>query len=83
MIKEVESDIWKLMFKIECLTLQRYVDLQGIADFVLTLEYKGQVLKQLAGLNDNPYVSVFGEITISRTNLRDPPNTKTSARPTG
>ena len=55
------------MLKIERLTLQGYVDLQGTADFGPTLEYKVQVLKPLAGLYDRRYVSVFGEITISRT----------------
>ena len=68
---------WKMVFswhgvkvgmiaqKIEHLTLQGYVDLQGSADFGPTLEYKGQMPKRSVGLYDRRYVSVFGEITIS------------------
>lgn len=52
MINEVEGDIWKRLLKIERLTLQGYVDLQGTADLGPTLEYKDQVLKRLAGLYD-------------------------------
>ena len=49
MIKEVEGDIRKRLLKIERPTLQGYVDLRGTADFGPALEYKGQVLKRLAG----------------------------------
>jgi hypothetical protein len=66
-INEMEGDIWKRLLKIERLTLQGYVDSQGTADIGPTLEYKGQVLKRLAGLYDRRYVSVFGEITIIQT----------------
>jgi len=67
MINEEEGDIQKRLLKIEGLTLQGYVDLQGTVDLRPTLEYKGQVLRRVAGLYDRRYVSVFSEITISRT----------------
>ena len=49
MNNEVEGDIWKRFLRIERLNLQGYVDLRGTADFGPALEYKGQVLKRLAG----------------------------------
>jgi hypothetical protein len=67
MFNEAKGDIWKRLPKIERLTLQKYGDLQGTADFGPMLEYKGQVLKRLGRLYDRRYVSVFSEITISRT----------------
>ena len=66
MINEVEGDIWKRLLKIGRLTLQGHVDLQGTGDLGATFEYEGQRLNRLDGCYPRWYVSVFGEITISR-----------------
>ena len=81
MISQVEDYIWKQLLHVGHLTLQGYAVLQGSGDFGITFEYGGQRLNRLDGCYSCQYVSVFGEITISRTNLRQTPKTKTQARP--
>jgi hypothetical protein len=67
MMHEVEGNLWERLLQIGRLTLQGYVDSQGTGDLGPTLEYEGQMLNRLEGLFDRRYVSIFGELRISRT----------------
>lgn len=62
----VERDLWDRMLGIARLMLQGYVDLQGSGDLGATLAYEGRTLNRLEALHDRRYVSVFGELLISR-----------------
>lgn len=62
----VERDLWHRMLAISRLMLQGFVDLQGPGDLGTTLEYEGRTLNRLEHLHDRRYVSVFGELLISR-----------------
>ena len=62
----VERDLWHRMLAISRLMLQGFVDLQGPGDLGTTLEYEGRTLNRLEDLHDRRYVSVFGELVISR-----------------
>lgn len=62
----VERDLWQRMLAISRLMLQGFVDTQGTGDLGETLEYEGRVLNRLEALHDRRYVSVFGELQISR-----------------
>lgn len=65
-IDRVERDLWDRMLGIARLMLQGYVDLQGRGDLGATLAYEGRTLNRLKSLHDRRYVSVFGELLISR-----------------
>jgi hypothetical protein len=67
MIHEVEGNLWERLLQIGRLALQGYVDSQGTGDLGPTLAYEGQMLNRLEGLFDRRYVSIFGELRISRT----------------
>ena len=62
----VEPDLWQRMLEMSRLILQGFVDLQGHGDLGATLEYEGHSLNRLEKLHDRRYVSVFGELLISR-----------------
>jgi len=62
----VERDLWQRMLEMSRLILQGFVDLQGHGDLGATLEYEGHSLNRLEKLHDRRYVSVFGELLISR-----------------
>ena len=62
----VERDLWQRMLAISRLMLQGFVDLQGPGDLGATFEYEGRTLNRLEELHDRRYVSVFGELLISR-----------------
>ena len=62
----VERDLWRRMLGISRLMLQGFVDLQGHGDLGVTLEHEGHTLNRLEDLHDRRYVSVFGELLISR-----------------
>jgi hypothetical protein len=62
----VERDLWQRMLGISRLMLQGFVDLQGPGDLGVTLEHEGRTLNRLEDLHDRRYVSVFGELLISR-----------------
>lgn len=67
MIHEVEGDLWERLLKIGRLTLQGYVDSQGTGDLGPILAYEGRELHRLDEVFDRRYVSIFGELLISRT----------------
>ena len=62
----VERDLWQRMLAISRLMLQGFVDMQGPGDLGVTLEHEGRTLNRLEDLHDRRYVSVFGELLISR-----------------
>ena len=62
----VERDLWHRMLAMSRLMLQGFVDLQGPGDLGTTLEDEGRRLNRLEALHDRRYVSVFGELLISR-----------------
>ena len=62
----VEHDFWQRMLALSRLMLQGFVDLQGPGDLGTTLEYEGRTLNGLENLHDRRYVSVFGELLVSR-----------------
>jgi hypothetical protein len=62
-----ERELWDQMLHLGHLMLQAYVDLQGNGDLGSTFEYEGRTLNRLDALHDRRYVSVFGELLISRT----------------
>ena len=62
----VERDLWQRMLGISRLMLQGFVDMQGPGDLGATFEHEGRMLNRLEDLHDRRYVSVFGELVISR-----------------
>ncbi len=66
-VHHVEADLWEGMLRMGRHILQGYVDAQGTGDLGPTLEYEGQTLNRLEGLFDRRYVSIFGELRVSRT----------------
>ena len=65
-IDRVERDLWQRMLALSRLMLQGFVDLQGPGDLGATLEFEGRTLNRLQDRHDRRYVSVFGELMISR-----------------
>lgn len=61
-----ERELWDQMLHLGHLMLQAYVELQGNGDLGSTLEYQGRTLNRLDTFHDRRYVSVFGELLISR-----------------
>jgi hypothetical protein len=61
-----ERDLWDQMLQLGHQMLQAYVDLQGNGDLGSTFEYEGRTLNRLDTVHDRRYVSVFGELLISR-----------------
>jgi len=61
-----ERDLWQRMLAISRWLLQGFVDLQGPGDLGATLEHEGRCLNRLENRHDRRYVSVFGELRISR-----------------
>ena len=66
-IDQVERDLWERLLSIGRMMLQGYVKLQGSGDVGATLKYEGRSLNRLDNLHERRYVSVFGELKISRT----------------
>jgi len=66
-IDEVEKDLWSKMLSLGRALLEGYVERQGNGDLGERVEYEGRSLRRLEGDRERRYVSVFGEITISRT----------------
>jgi hypothetical protein len=65
-IYEVEKDLWSQVLSVGRALLEGFVDQQGKGDFGEEIEYEGRTLRRLEGVRDRRYVSVFGEIAISR-----------------
>ena len=67
LVHQVEADLWEGLLRMGRHLLQGYVEAQGTGDLGPTLEYEGQTHHRLEGLFDRRYVSIFGELRISRT----------------
>ena len=65
-IHEVEGDLWKQVRSLGLAMLDAHVKGQGTGDLGPTLEHEGRILRRLDRLHDRPYVSIFGELAISR-----------------
>lgn len=66
-IHEIEENIFRSILKIGHSLLQEYIDLQGPGDLGPTLDYEDRKLKRLDSTYEKRYVSIFGEIKITRT----------------
>lgn len=66
-IDEVERNLWQNMLNLGQTLLQGSVDSHGSGDLGQTLEHEGKVLRRLERCHERRYVSVFGEIQMSRT----------------
>lgn len=65
-IDEVERGLWVALLRLGHTMLEHYVELVGPGDVGDTLSYEGRVLRRLDSRHDRRFVSVFGELTISR-----------------
>ena len=66
-IDQVERDLWTSLLALGHTLLDGYVQAQGTGDLGPTLTYKDRSLPRLESRHDRRYVSIFGELTISRT----------------
>ena len=65
-IDEVERSLWDSLLALGRSLLEGYVAGHGTGDVGEMLRYEGRTLRGLESLHDRRYVSVFGELTISR-----------------
>jgi len=65
-IDEVERNLWDSLLGLGRSLLEGYVAGHGTGDVGETLRYEGRTLRGLESLHDRRYVSVFGELMISR-----------------
>jgi hypothetical protein len=65
-IDEVERGLWQSLLSLGHTMLTGYVAGVGQGDRGETLAYEGRDLKRLEQMHERRYVSVFGELTISR-----------------
>lgn len=65
-IDHIERRLWDLSLALGRTLLEGYVEAQGPGDLGPTLMDEGRTLRRLEFLHDRRYVSVFGELTISR-----------------
>lgn len=66
-IDEVERGLWASLLALGRTMLESYVAAQSPGDLGSSVTVKGGTLRRLEQLHDRRYVSVFGELTISRT----------------
>ncbi|MDP7135338.1 MAG: UPF0236 family protein, partial [Planctomycetota bacterium] len=67
LLSEVEQRLHGELQELGRLLLQEHVDAQGTGDLGPTFDYRGQTLRRLENVHDRRFVTVFGELTISRT----------------
>src|SRR5690606_10934190 len=65
-IDEVERELWQTLLRLGHTMVEHYVELVGPGDMGDTLSYEGRVLRRLESQHDRRFVSVFGELMISR-----------------
>ena len=63
---EVERSLWQSLLALGHTMLSSYVAGVGLGDVGDTLRHEGRDLKRLETPHDRRYMSVFGELTISR-----------------
>jgi len=66
-IDQVERSLWEQLLAVGRVMLEGYVAGYDAGDLGPTLEHEGRTLRRLEELHDRRYVSVFGELSISRT----------------
>lgn len=66
-IDEVERSLWQFLLTLGHTMLAGYVEEVGPGDLGESLAFGGRELRRLESLHDRRYVSIFGELTISRT----------------
>lgn len=66
-IGEVERGLWESLLALGRTMLESYVSAQSPGDLGPSVTVKGRSLRRLEQPHDRRYVSVFGELTISRT----------------
>jgi len=65
-IDAVERDLWESLLALGRTLLAGYVERVGPGDMGASLDYGGRELRRLESPHDRRYVSVFGELNISR-----------------
>jgi hypothetical protein len=65
-IDQVERDLWQSLLALGRTMLAVYVEGVGPGDLGETLAYAGRELKRLEAMHERRYVSVFGELMLSR-----------------
>ena len=65
-IEQVERGLWQTLLRLGHTMLASYVEAVGPGEVGETLTYEGQTLRRLEAPHQRRYVSVFGELTISR-----------------
>jgi len=65
-IDQVERGLWDMLLRLGHSLLGAYIAGVGPVDLGETLEHEGQWLNRLEALHERRYVSVFGELTVSR-----------------
>jgi hypothetical protein len=65
-IDEVERSLWQSLLALGHTLMSSYVEGVGPGDVGDTLTYEGREVRRLDSLHNRRYVSVFGELTISR-----------------
>lgn len=65
-IDEVERGLWSSLLRLGHTLLASYVEGVGPGDVGNLVVYEGRELRRLESLHDRRYVSVFGELAISR-----------------
>ena len=66
-IDQVERTLWERLLAMGRAMLEGYVAGYDTGDLGPTVEHEGGSVRRLEALHDRRYVSVFGELTISRT----------------
>jgi len=77
----VEQDLWTRLLRLGLATLRGFVHAQGTGDLGPAFSYEGGDLQRLSGLYKRRYVSVFGELRISRTAYGSRPTQKLEVLP--
>jgi len=65
-IEQVERGLWESLLTLGRTMLESYVGAQSPGDLGPSVTVKGRSLRRLQELHERRYVSVFGELTISR-----------------
>jgi hypothetical protein len=65
-VHQVEQGLWKRLLSLGHAMLESYVQGQGTGDLGPTLEHQGRTLRRLDQPHERRYVSIFGELSISR-----------------
>lgn len=65
-IHQVELGLWKRLLGLGHAMLDAYVTGQGTGDCGPALEYEGRTLRRLQETHERRYLSIFGELSISR-----------------